>query len=98
LLEVHNAQKTSYITASVEEYTIPPIQDMLVLGKNAPIGCVAMRRALGLLIKVPFEHIEIEDDDTISDILVRQPVLRRVGQEKLISYVLTDPYQAADGA
>lgn len=61
---------------------------MLVLGKEAPIGCIAMRRSLELLVKTPFEHIEIKDDDVISDILVRNPVLRRINREELIAFVL----------
>lgn len=76
-----------HISARISEYAIPPLRDMLVLGKNAPIGCVAMRRALELLIKTPYEHIEI-DDDVISDILVRQHILRRMSREALVSFVL----------
>ena len=57
------------------------------MGKNSPIGCIAMHRALYLLIKTPFEHIEV-DDDVIGDILVRQSILRRVSREQLISFVL----------
>lgn len=82
-------QSKPYITAHIKEYAIPPIKDMLVLGKNAPIGCIAMRRALELLVKTPFEHIELTGDDTIGDLLVRQPLLRRLPPEKLIQYVLT---------
>ena len=76
------------ISAEVSEYLIPPIKDLLVLGKNAPIGCIAMRRALELLIKTPYEHIEVEGDDVISDILVRQPLLRRVPRETLLEFVM----------
>lgn len=79
-----------HINAEVSEYIIPPIKDMLVLGKDAPIGCIAMRRALELLVKTPFEHIEIEGDDIISDILVRQPLLRRIPRETLIDFVMHD--------
>jgi len=76
------------ITARVGEYAIPPLKDMLVLGKDSPIGCVAMRRAIELLVKAPFEHIEFEDD-VISDILVRRHLLRRVSKEELIQFVIT---------
>jgi hypothetical protein len=80
--------RKTHISARISEYTVPPIRDALVLGKDAPIGCIAMRRALELLVKTPFEHIELEGDDVISDILVRQSLLRRVSQEDLISFVL----------
>lgn len=59
------------------------------MGKDAAIGCIAMRRALELLVKIPFEHIELENDDTISDILVRQSLLRRVPKEDLVNFVLS---------
>lgn len=76
------------INAEVSEYLIPPIKDLLILGKNAPIGCIAMRRALELLVKTPYEHIEIPGDDVISDILVRQPLLRRVPKEALLEFII----------
>lgn len=84
-----DTQRKAHISARISEYAVPPIKDRLVLGKHAPIGCIAMRRALELLIKTPFEHIEIENDDVISDILVRSPLLRRVPRGDLISFVLT---------
>jgi len=80
--------KKSHITARIGEYAIPPLKDMLVMGKQAPIGCIAMRRAVELLIKTPFEHIEVEDD-VISDILVRKHLLRRVSKDSLIDFVMT---------
>ncbi len=78
------------VHAEVMEYVIPPIRDMLILGRNAPIGCIALRRALELLIKSPYEHIEIADDDILSDILVRSALLRRVPRDELIRFVLKD--------
>lgn len=82
------SENKAYISAHISEYSIPPLKDMLVLGKDAPIGCIAMRRSLELLIRTPFEHIEVEDD-VISDILVRQPLLRRVSKQALIGFVMT---------
>lgn len=79
----------THINARISEYAIPPIKDMLILGKDAAIGCIAMRRALELLVKTPFEHIELENDDVISDILVRQSLLRRLDKNELIEFVLT---------
>lgn len=76
------------ITARVGEYAIPPLKDMLVLGKESPIGCIAMRRAVELLVKTPFEHIEL-NDDVISDILVRQQLLKRISKDVLIDFVMS---------
>ncbi len=76
------------ISATLAQFPVPPLKDMLVLGKQSPIGCIAMRRAIELLIKAPFEHIEF-DDDVISDILVRQSLLLRISQDTLIDFVIT---------
>ncbi len=75
------------IKARVREFIIPPINDGLVLGKDAPIGCLAIRRALELLMVPSFEQVAI-DDDVISDILVRASLLRRVTKDRLVEFVL----------
>ncbi len=82
-----SVNKKIQLSARVGEYAIPPLKDMLVLGNQSPIGCIAMRRAIELLVKTPFEHIELQDD-VISDILVRQHILRRVSREGLIEFVI----------
>ncbi len=75
------------INARIREFTLPPISDGLVLGRDAPIGCVAFKKALALLVTAPFEHIELEDD-VVSSLFIRKAVLRRVPQEYLVSFVL----------
>jgi hypothetical protein len=74
------------VKARVREFAVPPIHDALVLGRQSPIGCVAMRKALSLLTTQPFEHIELKDD-IVGDILVRAAILRRVPREKLVEFV-----------
>lgn len=78
----------SAITARIKEYATPPVRDALVMGREAPIGCQGMRRALSVLIKAPYAHIET-DDEVISDILIRESLLRRVSESQLIEFVLT---------
>jgi hypothetical protein len=85
------------VKAHIKEFAIPPVRDGLVLGIQSPIGCVAMRRALELLIATPFEHIEMEDD-VIKDILVRQAILKRFPKDKLVDFVRrrVKPFMGAD--
>jgi hypothetical protein len=71
----------------ITEFKYPPVHDALVLGKDAPVGYAAIRRAIDLLGVNTFDHIEVQDD-VVSDILVRNPIVRRVGQEKLTDFVL----------
>lgn len=85
------------IQAKVKEFTLPPVFDGLVLGKNAPIGSIAFSRALELLVVTPFEHIPIEDE-VIGDIIVRRNILRRIPENKLKEFVLqrVKPMMGAD--
>ena len=76
--------------ARVTEFGYPPVHDALVLGKSAPLGTEAFRKALGLLVSSPFETFTLDDDDVIGSILVRSALLRRVSREKLIDFVVRD--------
>jgi hypothetical protein len=81
----------------IREFTTPPVRDALVLGKKCPIKCPEMRRALAFMQTAPFEHIEFEDD-TISDILVRSAILRRIPRDRLICLVIRSvkPYMGIE--
>lgn len=69
------------------EFSMPPVKDALVLGKESPIGCEAVRRALSLLHVATFDHIEPEDD-VVGNILVRSSVLKKIPQDKLVALIL----------
>ena len=71
----------------VTEFSVPPVHDALVLGRNAPIGCEAIRRALVLLSAHEFEHIEL-DDEIIADLIVRKAILLRLPRDRLIDFAL----------
>ncbi len=80
-------KKQQIIKAKAHEFVLPLIRDGLIIGRDAPIGCVALRKALDLLTAFPFEHLEIEDD-IIQDVLVRQALLRRIPKDRLLAFVL----------
>ena len=77
----------------VREFGVPPIHDVLVLGKRSPIGCAAIRKAIEFLVASPFEHLEFKDD-VISDIISaqRDPAAHT---ERQADRVRTFPNQAA---
>ncbi len=77
----------STVRARVTEFGYPPVHDALVLGKSAPLGTEAFRKALGLLVSSPFETFTL-NDDVIGSILVRSALLRRVSQEKLVDFII----------
>lgn len=79
--------RANYIRARVTEFAIPPIHDALVLGRESPIGCAAIRKAWSLLVSAPYEHLEL-DDPVVCDVIVRASILRRIPQEELVEFVL----------
>ncbi|MCB2184329.1 MAG: hypothetical protein KQH63_20060 [Desulfobulbaceae bacterium] len=78
-----NEETTISIKLRISEFLIPPVTDALVIGNKAPIGCVAMNRALSLLHVAPFTCLEIEDD-TVEGILVRNGILKKISEENLV--------------
>lgn len=79
------------VRVQFHEFRIPPVQDALVLGKDASIGTEAMRRSLTLLHVAPFEHIALagdHEDDVVGDILVRRTVLNKIPRDKLIRLIV----------
>ena len=76
------------IRAAVRLFDIPPVHDALVIGRRSPIGCTSIRKALEFLSARAFAHIETHDDEAISDILVRESILRRVSADRLRGFVL----------
>jgi hypothetical protein len=66
---------------------IPPIKDGLVVGRDAAIGGEAMVRTLRLMTNEKFDRIVL-DDELVHEVIVRSAVLRKIGRERLISFVL----------
>lgn len=66
---------------------IPPIKDGLLIGVDAAIGGEAMTRTLRLMTNEKFDRILLKDD-IIQEVIVRSAVLRKLGRERLLAFVL----------
>lgn len=86
---MHHNSRRHAIRASIREFIMPPIDDGLILGRESPIGHMAIARALNLLTVTPYEHVLI-DDDVIGDVLVRSAVLRKITVGQLRDFVLRE--------
>lgn len=71
----------------LQEFEIPPVRDCLVVGKESPIGCVALKKSLSLLHGERFEDLHPKSD-TIGDVLVRTSILRRIPRDKLLTLMV----------
>jgi|HubBroStandDraft_1064217.scaffolds.fasta_scaffold715650_1 hypothetical protein len=77
-----------YLRVRIKALEIPPVKDGLVIGKSAPIGVEAMLRTLKLMSAERFVRISVPNDDVISDIIVREAVVRKLKEERLRSFIL----------
>lgn len=71
----------------VKALEIPPVKDALVIGRNAAIGGEAMARTLRLMSNEKFDQVIVKDP-VVHEILVRTAVMRKVGKDRLVKFVL----------
>ncbi len=83
-------RRSHILRVRLGEFILPPIEDGLVLGRDSPIGPVAVGKALGLLTSTPFEHVPVEEDEVIGDLLVRSAILRKISSSDLVAFVLQE--------
>ena len=86
IADQHNSNE-KFIRVRVRALEIPPIKDGLVIGKDAAIGGEAMTRTLRLMTNEKFDRISLKDD-TVQELIVRSAVLRKIGRDRLVSFVL----------
>ena len=75
------------IRVRVKALEIPPIKDGLVIGRDAAIGGEAMTRTLRLMTNEKFERFTIKDD-IIQDVILRSAVVRKLGKDRALRFVL----------
>jgi hypothetical protein len=77
-----------YVRVRIRALEIPPVKDGIVIGRSAPMGADAMLRTLKLMSTELFTHLAVPHDNVVSDIIVRESVLRKLKEDKLRAFVL----------
>jgi hypothetical protein len=77
-----------YVRVRIKALEIPPVKDGIVIGRSAPMGADAMMRTLKLMSTEFFVHLSVTHDNVISDIIVREAVLRKLKEDRLRAFVL----------
>ena len=85
--EIVNSNSEKLIRVRLRALEIPPIKDGLVIGRDAAIGGEAMLRTLRLMTHEKFERITLKEE-IIQEVIVRTSVLKKLGRERLIEFVL----------
>lgn len=77
------------INMRFSEFEMPPMQDVLLVGKKAPIGPEAARRMVDVLSPEQYEIIKIEHK-YIEAIVVKKSLLNILSKDKLIPLIIEE--------
>lgn len=79
----------------ISEFEMPPMQDVLIVGKRAPIGPEAARHMADILSPDQYEIIKI-DHPAIEALVIRKVLLNILSKEKLIPLILEEGGKVAN--
>ncbi|WP_371366487.1 hypothetical protein SRRS_08280 [Sporomusa rhizae] len=89
------SSKKVELSMRLSEFEIPPMQDVLIIGKKAPIGSEAAKRMVNILSPDQYEIKKLEHP-SIEAIVIRKSLLNMLPQDKLISLVLEEGEKIAN--
>jgi len=81
--------RTAEITLRLSEFEFPPMQDVLLIGRKAPIGPESARKMADVLSPDQYEIISLEHH-FFEAAIVRKSLLTIIPQEKLLMVVLEE--------
>lgn len=81
--------KKAEISMRFSEFEMPPMQDILIVGKRAPIGPEAARRMVDILSPDQYEIVKIEHK-YVEAVVVRRSLLNMLPEDKLIPIVMEE--------
>ncbi len=83
------SKRKADVTIRLSEFEIPPMQDVLLVGKRAPIGPEAIRRMVNALSPDQYEVIQL-DHDIFEAAVLKKSLARLLPEEKLLPIVLEE--------
>ncbi len=87
--------KKAEISMRFSEFEMPPMQDILIVGKKAPIGPEAARRMVDILSPDQYEIVRIEHQ-CVEAVVVRRTILNMLPQDKLIPIIMEEVERIAN--
>jgi len=90
-----NGTTRANIVMRFSEFEMPPMQDVLLVGKRAPIGPEAARRMVDVLSPQQYEIIKI-DHPTIEAVVIRKTLLSILERDKLIEEIMEEGGKVAN--
>lgn len=86
--------RKAFITIRMSEFEIPPIQDVLLIGRKAPIGSEAVQRMIDVLSPDQYEILNI-NEGPFEAVVFRKSLSKMITRDKLVSVILNEGYKIA---
>lgn len=77
------------VNIRLSEFEIPPMQDVLLVGKRAPIGPEAIRRMVNALSPDQYEVIQL-NHDIFEGAVLKKSLAKLLPEEKLLPIMLEE--------
>ncbi|MGB9885800.1 MAG: hypothetical protein ACPLRW_02260 [Moorellales bacterium] len=91
------SERRAEVTLRLAEFDFPPMQDVLLVGRRAPIGPEAARRMVDVLSPDQYEVLPL-DHEVIEAVVVRKSLLRLVPADKLLPFLVEEGGRVADAS
>ena len=85
----NDSKKRANIIMRLSEFEMPPMQDVLLVGKRAPIGPEAARRMVDILSPEQYTIIKV-DHFFIEAIVIRKTLLNILEKEKIVPIIMEE--------
>jgi hypothetical protein len=84
---IHSRKAT--LSLKISEFEVPPMHDLLIVGKKAPIGPEAVRRMSEAISPGQFTLLEF-DHPRIEAVLIRNSLLQMLDQNVLMNIIMDE--------
>ncbi|HBE77492.1 MAG TPA: hypothetical protein DDW65_06865 [Firmicutes bacterium] len=88
-LAVSEFGRKAQINIRLSDFEIPPMQDILLIGKKAPIGPEAVRRMVEAMSPEQYDIIFL-DHKIFEAIVIKKSLLKQISKEKLLPIILEE--------
>jgi len=91
---LNETERRAHISIRLSEFEIPPIQDVLLIGRRAPIGPEAIQRMIDVLSPEQYEIFKVEEGP-FEAVVFRKSLSKMLTREKLLSIILEEGCKVA---
>ncbi|WP_282940852.1 hypothetical protein [Paenibacillus sp. RC67] len=82
-----NYSRRASLSMKLTEFEVPPMQDLLIIGRGAPIGPEAVRRMAEALSPEQFSILKV-DHPKVEAVLLRKSLLEMLDKQMLLEIIL----------